>query len=117
MGTEGQIDGSGIQRKKAYQNYLDVILIMKIYEYKDLGISGRGKNSKAGALNKLLKMLKKVKFLMVLFSSLCRGYQEKFKDALELLLRIFKSGLTIAFTEYEEKYLMDKEMILHGFKC
>ena len=61
VSTEGQLDGSGIRRQeKAYQEWLRRNNDYEnLDEFKDLGISGRGKNSKAGALNKIIEKAEK----------------------------------------------------------
>ena len=108
VSTEGQLDGSGIKRQEnAYQEWLRRNLDYEnLDEFKDLGISGRGKNSKAGALNKIIEKAEKGEIpfgTCLVVESMSRLSREVPKDALELLLRIFKSGLTIAFTEYGGK--------------
>ena len=108
VSTEGQLDGSGIKRQeKAYQEWLRRNSDYEnLDEFKDLGISGRGKNSKAGALNNIIEKAEKGQIpfgTCLVVESMSRLSREIPKNSLELLLRIFKSGLTIAFTEYGGK--------------
>ncbi len=61
VSTKDQLDGSGIRRQeKAYQEWLRRNSEYEnLDEFKDLGISGRGKNSKAGALSKIIEKAEK----------------------------------------------------------
>ena len=105
VSTKDQLDGSGIKRQeKAYQDWLKRHNDYEnLDEFKDLGLSGRGKNSKAGALNKIIEKAEKGEIpfgTCLVVESMSRLSREIPKNSLELLLRIFNSGLTIAFTEY-----------------
>ena len=108
VSTKDQLDGSGIKRQeKAYQEWLRRNTDYENFdEFKDLGISGRGKNSTAGALNKIIEKAEKGQIphsTCLVVESMSRLSREVPKEVLGLLLRIFKSGLTIAFTEYGGK--------------
>ena len=108
VSTKDQLDGSGIKRQeKAYQEWLRRNTDYENFdEFKDLGISGRGKNSTAGALNKIIEKAEKGQIphsTCLVVESINRLSREAPKESLGLLLKIFKSGLTIAFTEYGGK--------------
>ena len=94
VSTKDQLDGSGIKRQeKAYQEWLRRNTDYENFdEFKDLGISGRGKNSTAGALNKIIEKAEKGQIphsTCLVVESINRLSREAPKESLGLLLRIF----------------------------
>ena len=108
VSTKDQLDGSGIKRQeKAYQNWLRCNPDYEnLDEYKDLGISGRGKNSKAGALNKIIENAEKGQIsygTCLVVESINRLSREAPKESLGLLLRIFKPVITKLWKTLQKK--------------
>ena len=98
---------SGIERQeKDYLNWLERNPEYKNldgFEVRDLGISGRGKNSKVGALSLFLKAAEKGKIpanTCLVVESMSRLTREAPREALKLITKIFDYGLTIAFIQF-----------------
>lgn len=70
--------------------------------FKDLGVSGRRKHRTIGALSQLLEKAEAgeiQKGTCLVVESVTRLTRDKEADALELLLKLFRLGLTLSFTE------------------
>lgn len=98
---------SGIERQeKDYLNWLEKNQEYKNldgFEVRDLGISGRGKNSKVGALSLFLKAAEQGKIpanTCLVVESMSRLTREAPREALKLINKIFDYGLTISFIQF-----------------
>ena len=68
--------------------------------FRDLGVSGRGKNSKAGALSLFLKAAEKGQILRetcLIVESMLRLTREAPREVIKLIKKIFDYDLRIAF--------------------
>ena len=68
--------------------------------FRDLGVSGRGKNSKAGALSLFLKAAEKGQIpreTCLVVESMSRLTREAPRSAIKLITKIFDYDLMIAF--------------------
>ena len=98
---------SGIERQE--QDYLNWLEKHSEYEnldgfiFRDLGVSGRGKNSKAGALSLFLKAAEKGQIprgTCLVVESMSRLTREAPREALKLINKIFDYDLSIAFVQW-----------------
>ena len=99
-------DKSGIERQE--QDYLDWLRNHPEYknldgfEFKDLGVSGRGKNGEIGALSLLIKAAEKGEIprgTCVVVESWSRLTRSRAREATKLLNKILDSGLELAFVQ------------------
>ena len=99
-------DKSGIERQE--QDYLDWLRNHPEYknldgfDFKDLGVSGRGKNGEIGALSLLIKAAEKGEIprgTCVVVESWSRLTRSRAREATKLLNKILDSGLDLAFVQ------------------
>ena len=100
-------DKSGIERQEQdYLNWLERnpnYRNLDGFEFRDLGVSGRGKNSKYGALSLLLKAAEKGQIpsgTCLVVESMSRLTREAPREALKLINKIFDYDLSIAFYQW-----------------
>ena len=100
-------DKSGIKRQE--QDYLNWLERNPDYKnldgfvFRDLGVSGRGKNSKNGALSLFLRAAEKgqiPKGTCLVVESMSRLTREAPREALKLINKIFDYDLSIAFVQW-----------------
>ena len=99
-------DKSGAERQeKDYLNWLEShpeYENLDGFEFKDLGVSGRGKNSEIGALSLLIKAAEKGEIprgTCVVVESWSRLTRSRAREATKLLNKILDSGLELAFVQ------------------
>ena len=108
VSTKTQIgeDKSGAERQE--QDFLNWLRDHPIYknldgfEFKDLGVSGRGKNSEIGALSLLIKAAEKGEIprgTCVVVESWSRLTRSRAREATKLLNKILDSVLELAFVQ------------------
>ena len=99
-------DKSGVERQ--VQDYIDWLRDHPQYknldgfEFRDLGISGRGKNSEIGALSLLIKAAEKgdiPRGTCVVIESWSRFTRSRARESTKLLNKILDSGLELAFVQ------------------
>ena len=100
-------DKSGIERQEQdYLNWLERntdYMNLDGFEIRDLGVSGRGKNSKVGALSLFLKAAEKGEIppnTCLVVESMSRLTREAPREALKLITKIFDYGLTMTFIQW-----------------
>ena len=99
-------DKSGIQRQE--QDYLNWLESHPDYEnldgfeFRDLGVSGRGKNSEIRALSSLIKAAEKGEIPIgacLVVENWSRLTRSRAREATKLLNKILDSGLELAFVQ------------------
>ena len=110
------------RQEKQYQRWLkdhhEYINFDK-FEFKDLGISGRGKNLKQGALGLILKMAESGELpahTCLVVESMSRLTRDEPYDGIGLIRRLWDLDFTIAFTQgkWRGEVLNGREPGIHG---
>ena len=125
VSTKAQIgeDKSGVERQ--VQDYIDWLRDHPLYknldgiEFRDLGISGRGKNVKKGALGLILKKAESGELpphTCLVVESMSRLTRDEPYDGIGLIRRLWDLDFTIAFTQgkWRGEVLNGREPGIHG---